>query len=98
MYHVNNPEEIKTGAKPNITEIGPFVYKEYRERRNITFSEDGCSVKASTWKKYEFDQAKTTELCGDTCSDGKDTNITTINTIYVDSINANRDQYSRCLF
>ena len=95
MFHVLNPEDIKNGSRPNITEIGPFVYREWREKRNITQSDDGCSVKAAQWKKYEFDQEKTNELCGDQCSDGKDTKLTIINAAYVGVLQLTRDSYSK---
>ena len=96
MYHVLNPEAIKTGSRPNLTEIGPFVYREYREKRDIEQSPDGCSVKAAQWKKYEFDQEKTTELCGEPCKDGKETMVTVINAAYVGVLQLIRDGYSKC--
>ena len=46
FFEVNNPNELKTGqtSNPNITQHGPYVYKEIMKKTNIEFSEDGLSV------------------------------------------------------
>jgi hypothetical protein len=35
FYHVSNPDEIKSGAKPIVIQIGPYVYKEFRKKENV---------------------------------------------------------------
>ena len=83
MYHVENPDDVVNGARPNLTEIGPFVYRETREKKNISESPDGCSIKAAQYKAYEFDLDKTNELCGDVCGDARTRELTLINAAYV---------------
>ena len=92
MYHVNNPKEIIGGAKPNVTEVGPFVYREYREKRNI--SDDGCSITAAQYKLYEFDPVKTSKLCP-TCGNANETTLTMINAAYVGILQSIREGFSK---
>ena len=94
MYNVNNPEEIINGAKPNLSEVGPFVYREYREKENINSSEDGCTIKADQYKWYDFDMTKTKEMCPE-CSAASETTITIINAAYVGALQLIRDGFSK---
>ena len=95
MYNVVNPDEIvKNGAKPILEEIGPFVYIETREKQNITISSDGCSVTAAQYKRYDFDQAKTDELCQE-CGDARTRNLTMINAAYVGILQFIREGFSK---
>ena len=82
MYHVTNPDDIVNGKKPRLEEIGPFVYRETREKKNINQSSDGCSIYAAQYKMYEFDQEKTDELCP-SCGDARSKELTLINAAYV---------------
>ncbi|KAM9099726.1 scavenger receptor class B member 1 isoform X1 [Sarcophilus harrisii] len=40
LFHVVNTEEVLKGKKPYIQERGPYVYREYRQKHNITFHEN----------------------------------------------------------
>ncbi len=46
FFEVNNPNELQTGQTsiPNITQRGPYVYKEIMKKTNIMFSENGLNV------------------------------------------------------
>ena len=35
VFNVENPEDIKNGGKPNVTQFGPYVYQEYRKKEDI---------------------------------------------------------------
>ncbi|KAJ8670662.1 hypothetical protein QAD02_001921 [Eretmocerus hayati] len=35
LFHVTNPEEVANGAKPNVTEVGPYVYDQNLKKRDI---------------------------------------------------------------
>ncbi|NP_001080106.1 scavenger receptor class B member 2 L homeolog [Xenopus laevis] len=55
FFNVNNPLEILNGEKPFVTEIGPYTYREYRQKENITFSVNETEVSAVTPKTYVFE-------------------------------------------
>ncbi|KAK4321852.1 hypothetical protein Pmani_007372 [Petrolisthes manimaculis] len=37
VFNVTNPEEVKDGWNPIVTELGPYVWREYHKKENITF-------------------------------------------------------------
>ena len=92
MYHINNADEIVNGARPNFTEIGPFVYRETREKEINSTAE--CSIKAAQYKQYDFDLEKTNELCP-TCGDAHTTTLTMINAAYVGILQNIREGFSK---
>ncbi|KAK7802338.1 hypothetical protein U0070_025290 [Myodes glareolus] len=40
FFEVVNPDEILKGEKPVVRERGPYVYREYRHKANITFNDN----------------------------------------------------------
>ena len=85
MYNVVNPEEIVKGRKPKLEEIGPFVYREHREKQNLKYSDKNCSIKYAQYKRYDFDEGKTNELCP-TCGRADERYVTMINAPYIGMI------------
>ena len=58
FFHVENSEDIIRGEKPRLLEIGPYVYKEKRFKRNIV--QIGMEeLFYSTWIQYTFDLEQT---------------------------------------
>ncbi|XP_036615403.1 scavenger receptor class B member 1 isoform X2 [Trichosurus vulpecula] len=53
LFNVVNPEEVLKGEKPYIEERGPYVYREYRQKRNITFN-DNDTVSFLEYRSFEF--------------------------------------------
>ncbi|XP_074061487.1 scavenger receptor class B member 1 isoform X2 [Macrotis lagotis] len=53
FFHVQNAEEVLKGEKPSIQERGPYVYREYRKKRNITFY-DNDTVSFLEYRTFEF--------------------------------------------
>lgn len=58
-FRINNAKEFDTSKdvmKLNYSEIGPFVYDEYREKYDIEFSKDGSSVTYREKRNFIFNQ------------------------------------------
>ncbi|KAL7836682.1 hypothetical protein AOLI_G00279660 [Acnodon oligacanthus] len=55
FFNVTNPEEFLAGrAKPHVTQMGPYTYREYRPRENVTFLENGTKIFATNPKSFVF--------------------------------------------
>ncbi len=40
VWNVTNPEAVLHGAKPELTEVGPYVYRDMQARFNVSFEQD----------------------------------------------------------
>ena len=59
FFTVTNPDEVtKNGAKPNLTEVGPYAYKEVRRKEDI-FELDNDKIQFGQYYEYHFDKAET---------------------------------------
>ena len=58
FHNVQNPEEIKKGGKPKVMEIGPYVYKQKRIKKDIVPLGDE-EIVYGQWISYTFDQDQT---------------------------------------
>lgn len=45
------------GAKPILSEVGPYAYREYYQKFDIEWTDDGDTVTYNTQRYYIFDQA-----------------------------------------
>ncbi|TSK72060.1 Lysosome membrane protein 2 [Bagarius yarrelli] len=54
FFNVTNPDEFMDGRKPSLMQIGPYTYREYRPKVNVTFVENGSKVAALTPKTFVF--------------------------------------------
>ncbi|CAB1321692.1 unnamed protein product [Coregonus sp. 'balchen'] len=54
FFNVTNPEVFLAGGKAAVTQIGPYTYREYRPRENVTFLENGTKVYALNPKSFVF--------------------------------------------
>ncbi|XP_007936301.1 scavenger receptor class B member 1 [Orycteropus afer afer] len=57
FFHVVNPEEILKGGKPQVQERGPYVYREFRHKSNITFN-DNDTVSFLEYRSFRFQPAR----------------------------------------
>ncbi|XP_007489698.2 scavenger receptor class B member 1 isoform X3 [Monodelphis domestica] len=53
LFNVLNPDEVLKGEKPRVEERGPYVYREYRQKQNITFH-DNDTVSFLEYRTFEF--------------------------------------------
>ncbi|XP_064889435.1 scavenger receptor class B member 1 isoform X3 [Columba livia] len=53
FFEVLNPKEVLQGAKPVLNERGPYVYREYRYKTNITFH-DNDTVSFMEYRRLFF--------------------------------------------
>ncbi|XP_069353214.1 scavenger receptor class B member 1 isoform X2 [Eulemur rufifrons] len=57
FFNVLNPDEVLKGKKPQVQELGPYVYREFRHKTNITFH-DNDTVSFLEYRSYQFQPAK----------------------------------------
>uniref|UniRef100_A0ABM5F2S6 Scavenger receptor class B member 1 n=2 Tax=Pogona vitticeps TaxID=103695 RepID=A0ABM5F2S6_9SAUR len=53
FFEVLNSKEILRGGKPVVNQRGPYVYREYREKHNITFHDNG-TLSFLEYRRYHF--------------------------------------------
>ncbi|CAB1458403.1 unnamed protein product [Pleuronectes platessa] len=54
FFNVTNPEVFLKGGKAVLKQIGPYTYREYRPRENVTFLENGTKIFALNPKSFVF--------------------------------------------
>ncbi|XP_077292751.1 sensory neuron membrane protein 2-like [Arctopsyche grandis] len=57
LFNVTNPEEIVSGSKPKLQEVGPYVYDEHRFKDNVV-REDMDTVSYDLKKVLKFNEEK----------------------------------------
>uniref|UniRef100_A0A672PXU7 Lysosome membrane protein 2-like n=1 Tax=Sinocyclocheilus grahami TaxID=75366 RepID=A0A672PXU7_SINGR len=59
IFNVTNPDKFLKGeAKPHLTTMGPYTYREYRPKHNVSFVYNGTKVAAYTAKIFVFEPEK----------------------------------------
>ncbi|XP_072443680.1 scavenger receptor class B member 1-like [Chiloscyllium punctatum] len=53
FFHIENPEAILRSEKPIVSQRGPYVYREYRPKSNITFHEN-YTVSYRSFRQFHF--------------------------------------------
>ncbi|XP_051887779.1 scavenger receptor class B member 1-like [Pristis pectinata] len=53
FFHIVNPDAIIRGEKPVVAQRGPYVYREYRPKGNITFHEN-YTVSYRAYRQFHF--------------------------------------------
>lgn len=71
FFNVTNVKEIISGAKAVVKQVGPYTYREYRYKDNVSMVENGTLVSAYNVKSFVFLREKSV---GDPTVD----NITTV--------------------
>lgn len=56
VFNLTNPEEFQNGSKPVLEEVGPYVWREYHEKRNVTFHpNDTVTYLQQRWWTWDQD-------------------------------------------
>jgi len=75
FFNVENPDQVRDGYKPYVTEIGPFSYMEIREKKNpVTIYEE---ISYGSYIAYKYDPETSCADCD------KSNNVTVINPVMV---------------
>ncbi|XP_064544794.1 sensory neuron membrane protein 2 isoform X2 [Drosophila montana] len=56
IFNVTNPDMIQNGAIPIVEEIGPYVYRQYRQKKVKHFSRDGSKITYVQNVHFDFDE------------------------------------------
>uniref|UniRef100_A0A673Y9B6 Scavenger receptor class B, member 2c n=1 Tax=Salmo trutta TaxID=8032 RepID=A0A673Y9B6_SALTR len=86
FFNVTNPAEVLKGERPAVLEVGPYTYREYRAKENVTFVDNGTRVSAYQPKTFVF-------LPERSVGDPDDDMITTINIPAVAVMNKVKDSF-----
>ncbi|XP_038213420.1 sensory neuron membrane protein 2-like [Zerene cesonia] len=78
LFNVTNVDDIMAGRKPVLNEVGPFVYKEYRERTILGYG-DNDTIEYTMKKTFVYDKEASGGL-------SDDQEVTIINYSYMNAI------------
>lgn len=65
MFNVTNPDEVMEGATPNVTQIGPYSYREIRSNDVMNWSSDNSIITYMPNRTYIFDPETSCAGCDD---------------------------------
>uniref|UniRef100_A0A3P8UKS2 Lysosome membrane protein 2-like n=1 Tax=Cynoglossus semilaevis TaxID=244447 RepID=A0A3P8UKS2_CYNSE len=54
FFNITNVDEVLLGAKPKVQQVGPYTYREYRYKDNVSMVENGTMVSAYNTKSFVF--------------------------------------------
>ena len=56
FFNITNPYEVMLeGAKPNVSQVGPFVYRESRPKYDVLFTPDSTIVEYRYNRTFEYE-------------------------------------------
>lgn len=62
MFNVENPLEVKQGGRPYVSQKGPYCYRVYQTKKNITWNKNS-TVSYNRFTKYVFDAGCSCASC-----------------------------------
>mmetsp|Transcript_31052 Transcript_31052/g.59952 ORF Transcript_31052/g.59952 Transcript_31052/m.59952 type:complete len:738 (+) Transcript_31052:45-2258(+) len=66
IWNLTNLEEVvDNGANPHMEELGPYVYREYKDRFNVTFSDDENLISYNEKTTYIYDKSMSCDTCNE---------------------------------
>lgn len=76
FFNVTNVADVKSGQKPILKEVGPYVYREVRRKESVN-EVDRDKLNYGLYMEYHFDQEQTQIAGCEGCT--KDDQITVLN-------------------
>ncbi|XP_029455769.1 lysosome membrane protein 2 [Rhinatrema bivittatum] len=58
LFNVTNPQEVLAGETPMLKQIGPYTYREYRQRTDVQFLDNNTRISSLSPKMYIFEEEK----------------------------------------
>jgi len=58
-FDLQNEDAVLQGAQPIVTEVGPYAFREYYNKFDISWTDDGDTVTYNTQRYYVFDPENT---------------------------------------
>lgn len=55
LFNVENPDEVMVGLNPVVRQVGPFAYKQKRNKIDIESENNGNTLSYNQMQNYEFD-------------------------------------------
>ncbi|XP_055926726.1 lysosome membrane protein 2-like isoform X2 [Argiope bruennichi] len=62
IFNVTNPKEVMDGQMPNVEEVGPYTFKQYRSKNVLSFNKEDKTVIYDDIKRYEFVPEKSADM------------------------------------
>lgn len=62
LFNVTNPDGVSNGEIPIVNEVGPYIYRQYREKELTGFSKDKSVVSFRQYQFFHFDAASSAPL------------------------------------
>lgn len=62
FFNVTNSKAVINGALPVVNEVGPYIYKQYREKDLVGFSADKTVVSYRQYQFFHFDREASAPL------------------------------------
>lgn len=66
IFHVDNYKEASLGLPPHVVQKGPYSYKEYRRKENITWHDENSTVSYNERQWFVFDPETSCAKCDPT--------------------------------
>jgi len=79
-WNLTNPEGFLRGEKAVLEETGPYAYRSYKTKFNITFTKKPHTQKFRTWDRLVYDPAESCPTCNE------QDRLTNLNPVYTGAV------------
>lgn len=64
LFNITNPEEVMKGEIPHLQEVGPYCFKEWKERVDQEEDDSADTLTYTLLDRFHFDAEKSAPLTG----------------------------------